>query len=160
MSIVLKYKYRKFGIVNKPSEAFPRRFSFSRPVIPVKLINGENSQKQLAIIDSGADFCVFHASIGKLIGIDIESGKKQDFYGVSTKAKPSIAYFHNIKIGVGGYEFDCWAGFSSDINNLPYGFLGQLGFFNLFKVILDYNKEQIELRLENTVKSSPKPSKT
>ena len=160
MSVIIKYKYHKFGLVGKPSEAFPRRFSFSRPVIPVQLINGENSQRQLAIIDSGADFCVFHASIGKLIGIAIESGKKQDFYGVSSQGKQSIAYFHAIQIEIGGYKCDCWAGFSKDIENLPYGFLGQLGFFSLFNVTLDYEKERIELTLKNASKSSPKQSKT
>jgi len=148
MSISPKYKYRKFGIT-KPSEAFPRRLSFSRPVIPIQLINGKDRIGYLAIIDSGADFCVFHASVGEVIGIDIESGKKQDFSGVSAQHQPLIAYFHTIQIGVGGYEFDCWAGFSRDIESLPYGFLGQLGFFSLFNVILDYNKEEIELRLKN-----------
>ncbi len=56
------------------------------------------------------------------------------------------AYFHNIKFGVGGHEFDCWAGFSRDIEDLPYGFLGQLGFFNLFDVRFDFTKQRIELK--------------
>ena len=59
------------------------------------------------------------------------------------KKQSLIAYFHDIKIKIGGYEFDCWAGFSRDIEALPYGFLGQLGFFNLFDVSLDYGKERI-----------------
>jgi hypothetical protein len=146
MSISLKYKYRRFSA--SPSEAFPRRTSVSRPVIPIKLINGEDKIGYLAIIDSGADFCVFHASVGEVIGITVESGKKQDFQGVSVQRQQLTAYFHAIQIGVGGYEFDCWAGFSRDIESLPYGFLGQHGFLNLFNVTLDYNKERIELKLK------------
>lgn len=148
MSISLKYKYSKFD--SEPSEAFPRRFSVSRPVIPIQLINGTDKVGYLAIIDSGADFCVFHASMGEVIGITVESGKKQDFCGVSGQSQQLMAYFHAIQIGVGGYEFDCWAGFSRDIEDLPYGFLGQHGFFSLFDITLERNKERIELKIKNT----------
>jgi hypothetical protein len=158
MSSALKYDYHKFNFT--PSEAFPRRRSVSRPVIPIQLIKGKDKVRYFTIIDSGADFCVFHASIGETIGLAIESGKLQQFSGVSGQPQQLTAYFHNIQIEVGGYEFDCWAGFSRDIEQLPYGFLGQLGFFDLFEVRLDYNKERIELKLRNKPKPSPKPSKT
>jgi len=42
-------------------------------------------------------------------------------------------------------------GFSYDISPHGYGILGQGGFFDLFRVIFDLKKEQIELR--------PKPNK-
>ncbi len=144
MIVTLKYAYRKFDAT--PSGAFPRRRSVSRPVIPIQLINGENRVGHLALIDSGADFCVFHGSLGETIGLVVESGRLENFSGVSGKGKPLVAYFHNIRIEVGGHMFDCWAGFSREIEGLPYGFLGQLGFFNLFDVHLDYNKERIELK--------------
>jgi len=150
MNATLKYDYRKFEA--KPSEAFPRRLSFSRPVIPIQLIRCANKVRYLAMIDSGADFCVFHASIGEIIGLTIESGKSQYFSGVSGQQNISsglLAYFHDIQIEVGGYKFDCWAGFSRDIENLPYGFLGQLGFFDLLDIHFNYNKERIELKLKN-----------
>ena len=81
MNVTLKYDYRKF--ITKSSGAFPGRLSVSRPVIPIQLVKGGNKIGYLAIIDSGADFCVFHASIGEIIGLAIESGKLQDFSGVS-----------------------------------------------------------------------------
>ena len=141
MSASLKYDYLKFPA--EPSEAFPRRLSASRPVIPIRLIKGEKSIRYFVLIDSGADLCIFHAEIGELIGLVVESGKVLQYYGIS--GQQLTAYFHDVKIEVGGYEFDCWAGFSRDIDNLPYGLLGQLGFFNLFNVVFDYNKERIEL---------------
>jgi len=144
MSVTLKYNYRKFN--SPPSEAFPRRRTASRPVIPIQLINGQNKIRYLVIIDSGADFCVFHASIGEVIGITIESGKLQQFSGVSGQQQQLTAYFHGIQIEIGGYEFDCWAGFSREIEGLPYGFLGQHGFFSLFDIRFDYDKERIELK--------------
>ncbi len=150
MSASFKYDYRKFPA--EPSEAFPKRLSASRPVIPISLINGEKSVRHFAIIDSGADLCIFHAELGEQIGIAVESGKLLRFYGIS--GEQLMAYFHDIKIEVGGYEFDCYAGFSRDLSNLPYGLLGQLGFFNLFNVLFDYNKERIELKLKNNAPSS------
>ena len=140
-----KYDYRKFPA--EPSDAFPRRFSASRPVIPISIIRGEERVRYLAIIDSGADLCIFHAEIGELVGLVVESGKLLRFNGIS--GQQLTAYFHDIKIEVGGYEFDCCAGFSRDISNLPYGLLGQLGFFNLFNVLFDYNKGKIELKSKN-----------
>ena len=141
MSIRLKFDYRKFPA--DPSKAFPRRRSATRPVIPVTLINGDKKVANLAIIDSGADLCIFHAEIGEQIEIDIESGKLQIFNGIT--GEQLAAYFHDIKIGIGGYEYDCYAGFSRDLVNMPYGLLGQVGFFDLFNIVFDYNKERIEL---------------
>lgn len=142
MTIRLKYDYRKFP--SEPSEAFPRRRSATRPVIPITLINDDQRIGYLAVIDSGADVCLFHAQLGKQIGLDIKSGKKLIITGLTKK--PITSYFHNIKIEIGGYQFDCYSGFSSEIGNLPYGLLGQQGFFNLFCVQMDFNKERIELK--------------
>ena len=144
MSVSLKYDYIKFPA--EPSAAFPRRFSASRPVIPIRLIKGAKDIRYHAIIDSGADLCIFHAEIGELIGITLESGKLLQFSGISQQQLN--AYFHNIKIDIGGYEFDCYAGFSRDIDKLPYGLLGQTGFFSLFDVHFDYSKQRIELKVK------------
>ncbi len=144
MSASFKYDYLNFPA--EPSKAFPRRFSALRPVIPIWLIGGDKRIGYHAIIDSGADLCIFHAQIGELLGIAVESGKLLPFNGISGELL--TAYFHDIKIEVGGYEFDCYAGFSRDIDNMPYGLLGQLGFFNLFDVLFDYNKGRIELKLK------------
>ena len=147
MSANLRYDYRKFPA--EPSQAFPRRFSAIRPVIPIQLTREEKRVRYLAIIDSGADLCIFHAEIGELLGITVESGKLLRFSGISN---PQLtAYFHDIKLEVGGYELDCYVGFSRDLGNLPYGLLGQLGFFNLFDILFDYSKERIELKLKNNV---------
>ena len=143
----LKFNYRKFP--SDPSEAFPKRKSVTRPVIPIIIINGDKKITYLTLIDSGADLCIFHAEIGEQIGINVERGKKLTFNGITKEEL--TAYFHDVKIGVGGYEYECYAGFSSDIGNMPYGILGQKGFFNLFNVVFDYNKERVEIiRKDNT----------
>ncbi len=145
MNVSIKYDYLKYPA--EPSAAFPRRFSASRPVIPIRLIKGTKDVRYHAIIDSGADLCIFHAQIGEVIGIAIESGKLLTFTGISKMQL--TAYFHDLEIEVGGHGFSCYAGFSRDIDNMPYGLLGQVGFFDLFNVIFDYEKQRLELKLKN-----------
>jgi len=137
----LKFGYRKFP--SDPSKAFPQRSTAVRPVIPITVINGNKKINYFAIVDSGADLCIFHAEIGEQIGIDIERGRKQEYSGIMKK--DGTAYFHDTKIAVGGHEYKCYAGFSRDLGGMPYGILGQTGFFDLFAVTLDYNSERIEL---------------
>jgi hypothetical protein len=142
MSATLKYDYVKFPA--EPSAAFPRRFSASRPVIPIRLINGFTDIRYHAIIDSGADLCIFHAQIGEVLGLNIESGKLLNFNGIS--GQQLTAYFHDIEVEVGGRRLNCYAGFSRDIESMPYGLLGQVGFFDSFYVVFDYEKQRIELK--------------
>jgi hypothetical protein len=96
------------------------------------------------LIDSGADYCVFHAEIGEQIGLQIESGKRLAFFGSS--GQEQSAFFHEIKLEVGGHEISCFAGFSRELQSLPYGILGQEGFFDNFKIVFDYRKDKIELQ--------------
>ena len=88
----LKFSYKKFP--SDPNEAFPDHKGALRPVIPIAVKNEGKKIDYLALIDSGADFCIFHSEIGEYLGIDIKSGKKLEFFGVTGDKK--IAYFHNI----------------------------------------------------------------
>lgn len=139
----LKFPYRKFP--SSPNEAFPDHKKAQRPVVPITVKYQDQQIDYLALIDSGADFCIFHAEIGEYLGIDIRRGKKLEFFGVTGDKKE--AYFHYVIIIVGGHEKECYSGFSHDFgrDRMPYGILGQRGFFNTFKVMMDYNKNRIEL---------------
>lgn len=142
MSVRFKLDYRKFPA--QPTEPFPRRTSVSRPVVPIALINGSQRVRYLALIDSGADYCIFHAEIGEQIGLVIESGKRLPFFGSS--GQEQSAFFHEIKLEIGGHEVTCFAGFSHELQSLPYGILGQVGFFDSFKITFDHTRERIELQ--------------
>lgn len=139
----LKFPYQKFP--SDPNEAFPTHKAAQRPVIPIAVKYKDKKIDYLALIDSGADFCIFHSEIGEFLGMDIKSGKKLEFFGVTGDKK--ISYFHNIIINIGGHDKECYCGFAPDFsaNKMPYGILGQKGFFNSFKIMMDYNKNRIEL---------------
>lgn len=145
----MKFKYQKRETI--PSEAHPSLKCHARPIIPIKLIYNSNEIDIYALIDSGADWCVFQGNVGQAIGININSGKKQELVGL--KQESLVAYFHNIILCVGGWKSPCFVGFSSSLNRLPYGILGHDGFFSQYIVTLDYIKQRIELKERKDTKT-------
>jgi hypothetical protein len=115
-----------------------------KPIIPVGLINKERSLAFAALIDSGADFCIFPMGLAGPLGVTIDKSKAESFAGIS--GEPSKAYFSGLTIDIGGWKYETSVSFSSDISPRGYGILGQKGFFDLFKVTFDLQKEEIELR--------------
>ena len=137
----MKFRYQKRP--TDRSEAHPNRYSALRPIIPVRLYNENKFIDTDALIDSGADDCIFSAEIGEVIELEVKSGKRAKYRGIG--GEPIDVYFHNIKLEIGGHKFDCYAGFSYDFA-YKEGVLGQFGFFNLFTLVFDLSKEEIELK--------------
>jgi hypothetical protein len=98
--------------------------------LPTK--NAPRSKRFAAIIDSGASRCVFHAEIGKAIGLDVSKGEVESTLGI---AGPTTTYLHDISLYAPGGVIAIRAGFSAD---LPVaGILGIRGFFDTFKITFD-----------------------
>lgn len=138
----MKFKYFKFPL--------PQRSDFLgnfllKPIIPIQIKGRDVTLSYAALIDSGADFCIFDADIGEYLGIDIRTGKPLTFGGVQEKGGAK-AFLHEIIITIGGWDYKITAGFSYDIAKHGFGILGQKGFFDLFVVKFDYQKEQVELK--------------
>ena len=140
----MNFRYKKFPVDPKNCP-FPNKKNALRPVIEIQL---ESSTKvtfgYLVLIDSGADYCIFHASIGELMGINIKSGTSLTFYG--TSGEPQVAYFHKITFRMGGHPHTADVGFSYDMEKLAYGILGQDGFFNRWNIKFEYKKENVEIK--------------
>ena len=132
----MKFKYKTYG-------------SALRPVIETRLKHKENSIRYEVLVDSGADICLFDQSVGEAIGIDIKSGKMKEVFGVGGKV--SLYYLHLVIIEVGGWEYKIEAGFMPDVAGrvMPYGIVGQKGFFDNFIVKFDLLKEEVELKTRN-----------
>ena len=56
------------------------------------------------------------------------------------------AYLHQVNLEIGGIQFKTDVGFSYDISDRGYGIFGQKGFFDLFSVKFDLQKEEVELK--------------
>jgi len=143
----VKFKYAKYKISS--NEAFPRQVSVIKPVIPVRITYGEKSVTYDMLIDSGADYCLSHATLGEqALGLNVKSGKIVELGGI--KEGKITAYFHDVILEIGGaWKVESYVGFSYDIEHMPVGLLGSYGFFDKFDVKLEFTREMIEIKLRN-----------
>ena len=114
-----------------------------RPINPVTLKLNRIEFNYLTLIDSGADFNIFHADIAKILKIDLSKLKNPvNFSGINGKG---IGYFSAIDIGIDNNFINTPVVFSNDISDNGYGILGQQGFFNKYKIEFDYKGRKINL---------------
>lgn len=133
----LIYSYKRFG-------------QFLRPVIYVDLHYKKTNRSYYALLDSGADNCIFHGDIGELLGVDVKTGSPTYIGGIASdgtnNAQMITAYLHKIGITIKGETRNINAFFSYDISEYGYGVFGQLDFFNKFKSVkFDYQRGKIEI---------------
>lgn len=138
----MKFSYRKL-LLRQSSEFFGS--SILKPIIPIKIISSKLEISYAALIDSGADFCIFDGGIGEYLGLDVKKGIPMVFSGIQG-ISGSKAYLHKVRLNIGGKEYQTIIGFSFDISPRGFGVLGQKGFFDIFVVKFDLEKEEIELK--------------
>lgn len=117
---LMKLKYSKAGI-------------WYRPIIPVTISFNGKEVSYLALIDSGADFNVFHKDVADILGIDLSKLKKVQFGGISASGRQCEGSFVEVSLDLGIKMSKAPVLFSPDISDNGYGILGQQGFFNNFK---------------------------
>ena len=142
----MKFKYKKHPL-DKPNPVLGKYLL--KPVIPIKVsIDNGVPIFYEALIDSGADFCIFDMEIGRALGAKIDKARCAEFGGInpSDPKKPPIAYFVQVKLDVGGWDVITEVGFSEDISKYGFGILGHKGFFEYYKVTFDLLKEVVELK--------------
>jgi len=138
----MKFRYHKFPLPER-SEYFG--LSVLRPIIPVTIVAGSRELHYEALIDSGADFCIFDAEIGEYLGLPVRAGFREEFGGIQERGGAE-AFLHSVVLHIGGVPYTTTVGFSYDIASHGVGLLGQKGFFDLFIVTFDLEKEEIALQ--------------
>lgn len=126
------FEYKKIG-------------DFWRPIIPIALKHHRKELEYIALLDSGADFNIFHSEIAAVLDIDLTKLPKSVFGGIN-KGTRGIMQMTVIEIGVDDYTFNAPVYFSSDISPDGYGIVGQHGFFGKFKVLFNLEDRKIELK--------------
>jgi hypothetical protein len=120
----MKFTYKRFAS------------GIERPIIPIIVRNPASRQsvRYLALVDSGADECIFAGEIGELIGLDVSAGRERRVSGVvAGQTRPY--YVHEIEIEVGECSRPSAVGFMPDLAPNGHGLLGQRGFFDLFSFV-------------------------
>lgn len=127
---------------------FPYQFvdstKFPRPYIPITLRNQQNvMQPMLALVDSGADFCVFDGELSYLLDLDLTKLEQINLSGVAGSAK---GYLAHIEIGVNDIFCPVPAIFSFDFSPKGFGgIIGQVGFFDAFKIQFERAEKEVAL---------------
>lgn len=118
-----------------------------RPIIPITVRNPRTDQslRYYALVDSGADSCIFGSEIGELIGLDITAGRSLSVSGV-VEGERRPYYVHKIEVEIGGWPKLTEVGFMPELSKNGHGILGQAGFFDRFSFVkFEYHKSTIEL---------------
>lgn len=117
------------------------------PWIPINFQAHDENYEIFALVDSGADFCIFDKGVAQFLHINIESGKLLKTGGLSGNS--DVYYFDNIWMTVGGHQIKVIAGFvpGNLADGSISGILGRQGFFEYFKVTIDEKNKVIELKL-------------
>lgn len=103
-------------------------------MLSVQIIHNHVKSKRFeAVVDTGSDYCLFHAGIGAAMGIKIHNGPEGDLGGVIGGPRSKV-FYHNVKLVVGTDIVDIKAGFSWDLTS---NLLGHFGFFSNFLVAFD-----------------------
>lgn len=130
----------------KYSFKYQKAERYKRPLIPITLQFENNKINTLALIDSGADFNVFHSELAELLEINLDVLEEKEFGGIKKDKVQCKGKLAMVEIGINDEYFDSPVIFSSDISDNGYGILGQNGFFDHFRITLDYKTDNIYLK--------------
>ncbi len=112
-----------------------------RPIIDIIIKTNKNFAIYPILIDSGADYCIFHIELAKALGVKLTK-KRTSVRGVG---KDKIkGFWGEVEIRLSNYSYQTRAIFA-DISDFGHGILGQQGFFDHFDVKLSYQKQEIEI---------------
>ena len=136
----IRYPYIKYLVT--PAEVIPPAYVY-RPVIPIKLCKGAKQVVFDALIDSGADECTLHGWVAQTLGHNLYKGKQRIFTGIGGSV---LAYLHKTHLIVDKYEFKADIYYSHEWDDMPFGLLGQAGFFSQFVIHFNYKDKEILLQ--------------
>lgn len=139
------------------------RFSFKYSGYPLKrpLIKIGFTKKStplfeyVALVDSGADMCVLHSSLAKILGIDLDRIRETTpFKGVGKSKRSLSGKWAAVDMMVmqkgKSYKFSSYVLFSEDIPDDGYPLLGMQGFFDQFNsVVFDNDRKELLLNCQD-----------
>lgn len=135
----MKLKYRKIPDLISRSKKW-----ISRPYLRVRLFYGSGHKDVLSLVDSGADYCLFHSSVADELGIDLRTGWPKEFGGIAA-GEPVQAYVHAVQMQIEGFteRVEIEAAFADP--DAIGGLLGQAGFFDNYKVTIERYKGRFQV---------------
>jgi hypothetical protein len=117
----------------RPTPAFPKGKLSAKPFVQVEILSPHGNLSCRAIIDSGAEHCVFPRSFLPQLGLDPLEAPVEFSSGLGSLNVPTHLFDINLNFA-GIVTFPMRAGFTVGMDNHGFGLLGQTGFFDRFHV--------------------------
>jgi hypothetical protein len=112
------------------------------PLLQVFIRHGVDMRPVLALVDSGASDCIFSASLGEVLGIDVPSGKPYRFHAFDLKDVRGFTHPMNLQVSGFPHWIDIEAVF---IESEVMPLLGQRGFFENYQVVFERYRRRFEV---------------
>ena len=113
-----EFQYRELGVDS------------SFPATDVTLIGPNGEEEDLiAIIDTGAKYCLFSGRRAAPIGLDLMAGRREVLSGLAGQL---TAWIHPVELEIFGTRFHCEVGFSEQ--DIPRELLGRHSLFDQIRL--------------------------
>jgi len=134
----MRFDYQKVPIPARPQAPW-----IPYPLIKIRLSHKERYIQLDALVDSGAAASLFHASIAQDLSIDLKTGLKHQFFGISGHAID--AYFHEINLQVVGLNKPIKVAVAFTESPGISALLGQADFFQHHQIKFERYKERMDI---------------
>jgi len=101
----------------------------SFPALDVTLIGPQGEEDLIAIIDTGARYCLFSGLRAVGVGLDLEAGRRELLGGL---AGTLTAWIHQVELEILGARFQCEVAFSDQ--HIPRELLGRHTLFDQIRI--------------------------
>ena len=116
--------------------------TYHRPIIPLFLRVREITVEYHVLVDSGADFNLFHTDVARIFGIDLEHADTERISGIGGDV---TAYPYLFEMSIDRHTYFRAPVLLSPDLSMSYGIVGQVGFFDKFSVEFTYETKNIAL---------------
>ena len=109
--------------------------------LPITLHHGDQRAEFEAQIDTGASCCIFGRSLGEDIGLDVESGFRQE---INTVTGSFTTYGHPVTVSLLGFQFQSFVYFAT-AEGFNRNVLGRSGWLDRVRLGIVYHDSEVYL---------------
>lgn len=109
--------------------------------LPITLHHGEHSAHLETQVDTGASCCIFQRGVAETLGLDLESGFRQEIHTVTGAF---TTYGQTVTISVFEFDFEAVVYFAA-AEDFPRNVLGRSGWLDRVRVGIVYHDSEVYL---------------
>jgi hypothetical protein len=109
--------------------------------LPITLHMGERAIQIEAQVDTGASCCIFRRDLGESLGLDVESGFRQE---INTVTGSFTTYGHTVTVSVLGFGFEAVVYFATN-EGFTRNVLGRSGWLDRVRLGIVYPNSEVYL---------------